>query len=192
MKKSICKSHWGSLDRGRRRFFKLQKSLYGLKQASQNWFSKLSHALQEAGFSQSKADYSLFTWITTASSTYVLVYVDDILITGNDPKAITTLKVFLDNSFHLKDLGTLKYFLGIEVARSPHGLFLCQRKYTLDLLHDMGMLGARISPFPMEQHSNLDHHMEIYLKILLNIGGWLAVLFISQSPVQISFILFIF
>lgn len=133
----------------------LNKSLYGLKQASRNWFSKFSNAFIAAGFSQSKAEYSLFTKITRMSSTYVLIYVDDILVIGIDPQAILSSKGFLETQFHLKDLGTLKYFLGIEVARSSKGLLLCQRKYTLDILDDAGLLGCCTSDFPMEQHLKL-------------------------------------
>ncbi|RVW97674.1 Retrovirus-related Pol polyprotein from transposon RE1 [Vitis vinifera] len=93
----------------------LHKSLYGLKQASRQWFAKFSTAIQAAGFVQSKADYSLFTCRKGKSFTALLIYVDDILITGNDVKAIVALKQFLHSHFRIKDLGDLKYFLGIEV-----------------------------------------------------------------------------
>ncbi|KAM2356611.1 hypothetical protein ACFX1X_005689 [Malus domestica] len=97
---------------------RLHKSLYGLKQASRQWFSKFSQAIQLMGFKQSRADYSLFTCITGHSITVVLIYVDDMIITGNDHEAIQRLKHFLHRQFRIKDLGPLKYFLGIEVARS--------------------------------------------------------------------------
>lgn len=83
------------------------------------------------------------------------MYVDDIIVTGNDHSAIQQLKGFLAENFFIKDLGRLKYFLGIEVARSQQGIFLCQRKYTLDILKDSGLLGAKPSAFPMEQHLHL-------------------------------------
>lgn len=129
---------------------KLNKSLYGLKQASRNWFSKLSAALSAFGFLHSKADYSLFSKFSANGCVHVLVYVNDIVVTGDDAQAITLLKQFLNTRFHMKDLGTLKYFLGIEVARSAKGIFLNQRKYILDLLDDVGMLGTRLVDFPME------------------------------------------
>lgn len=103
-----------------------------------------------------KADHSLFTKVTGNSSTYVLVYVDDILVTENNLKDITSLKAFLETKFHIKDLGPLKYFLGIEIAPSKRGFFLCQRKYTMDILHDTGMFGACTAAFPMEQHLKLN------------------------------------
>ncbi|KAI5321949.1 hypothetical protein L3X38_031021 [Prunus dulcis] len=135
---------------------RLHKSLYGLKQASRNWFAKFTNALQDAGFVQSLADYSLFTRYHDNSFTIILIYVDDIVITGNDPKAIQSLKDFLHARFRIKDLGNLKYFLGIEVARSKKGIFISQRKYALDILDDAGLLGARPYSFPMEQTLRLN------------------------------------
>ncbi|CAL8993656.1 unnamed protein product [Prunus brigantina] len=134
---------------------RLNKSLYGLKQASRNWFSKFSTAIQSAGYTQSKADYSLFTRVCGESFTSVLIYVDDMIITGNDDKAIHDLKKFLHTSFRIKDLGNLKYFLGVEVARSKKGISISQRKYTLDILEDAGLLGAKPVNFPMEQNLKL-------------------------------------
>ncbi|KAG5556472.1 hypothetical protein RHGRI_006920 [Rhododendron griersonianum] len=134
---------------------RLNKSLYGLKQASRNWFSKFSHSIKSAGFQQSKADYSLFTKVTGNSFTAVLIYVDDILLTGNDLQEMARLKSFLLKHFRIKDLGDLKYFLGIEFSRSRKGIFMSQRKYALDILEDAGLLGARPEKFPIEQHLKL-------------------------------------
>ena len=81
----------------------------------------------------------------------ILVYVDDILIASNDVDVVNVFKQFLDSKFKLKDLGTLKYFLGLEVARTSNGISLCQRKYTLDLLSDAGMLTCKPTSIPMDQ-----------------------------------------
>ncbi|KAG5551959.1 hypothetical protein RHGRI_010151 [Rhododendron griersonianum] len=143
--------------KGETQVCRLNKSLYGLKQASRQWFAKISSALLEAGYSQSKADYSLFMNKKGDHCTFVLVYVDDILIAGNDDQAISCLKAFLHQRFRIKDLGQLKYFLGIEIARSKSGIFLNQRKYLLDILADAGYLGSRGCEFPMEQQLKLDH-----------------------------------
>uniref|UniRef100_A0A2N9GD76 CCHC-type domain-containing protein n=1 Tax=Fagus sylvatica TaxID=28930 RepID=A0A2N9GD76_FAGSY len=145
----------GYCPKGETRVCRLRKSLYGLKQASRNWFFKLTTVLLDAGFTQSQADHSLFTLVSTTSITIVLVYVDDILVAGNDLSQIETFKHALSTNFKTKDLGPLKYFLGLEVARSPKGIFLNQRKYALDILNDSGQLGARTASFPMEQNLKL-------------------------------------
>ncbi|KAJ9546293.1 hypothetical protein OSB04_018836 [Centaurea solstitialis] len=85
----------------------------------------------------------------------ILVYVDDLLISGNDTATISSFKSYLSRCFHMKDLGVLKYFLGIEVARNPTGLFLCQRKYALDIIYEVGLLGAKPSSFPIVQNHQL-------------------------------------
>ena len=97
--------------KGESRVCRLLKSLYGLKQASRNWYSKLSFVLLLTGYSQSDADHSLFTWTQGSSITVVLVYVDDLLIAGNDLTIITNLKTFLADQFKLKDLEPLNTFL---------------------------------------------------------------------------------
>ena len=134
---------------------RLNKSLYGLKQASRNWFSTFSNTIKKAGYHQSKADYSLFTKVQGTSFTTVLIYVDDILLSGNDLQEMERLKAFLFKRFRMKDLGDLKYFLGIEFSRSKKGIFMSQRKYALDILQDSGLLGARPHNFPMEQNLTL-------------------------------------
>ena len=87
------------------------------------------------------------------------MYVDDILIASNNVDAINTIKLFLDNKFKLKDLGTLKYFLGLEVARTEKGISLCQRKFTLKLLSDMGLLASKPVNVPMEQSAKFSSSM---------------------------------
>ncbi|KAK3005742.1 hypothetical protein RJ639_017145 [Escallonia herrerae] len=83
----------------------------------------------------------------------VLIYVDDVLVTGTDSAKISWLKHYLDTKFHIKDLGKLKYFLGIEVAHSSDGIVLSQRKYVLDILTECGLTGCKPSSSPMaEQH----------------------------------------
>ncbi|GAU44717.1 hypothetical protein TSUD_400290 [Trifolium subterraneum] len=134
---------------------KLQRSLYGLKQASRQWNAKLSETLIQSGFIQSKADYSLFTKHSSVGFTVILVYVDDLVLGGTDMVEIQNIKHLLDTKFSIKDLGYLKYFIGFEVARSKAGISLCQRKYTLDLLEDTGLLGTKPCSTPMQPHLQL-------------------------------------
>lgn len=136
-------------------FCKLNKSIYGLKQASRQWFERFSQFMLKSGFVQSKSDYSLFYKGSGDSYVALLVYVDDIIITGSNEKGITDLKQLLSNEFKLKDLGNLGYFLGLEIAKSTEGIFVSQRNYTLQLIEDVGLLGAKPKSTPMEPRVNL-------------------------------------
>lgn len=147
--KHSVSSHSGRL------VYKVHKSIYGLKQASRQWFDKFSSALLKLGFSQSKSDYSLFTKGSGASFLALLVYVDDIIITGASQSDIERLKVHLHDTFKLKDLGSLRYFLGLEIARSFKGIFLSQRNYTLQLIEDAGFLASKPATLPMDPNSKL-------------------------------------
>ncbi|CAL1379865.1 unnamed protein product [Linum trigynum] len=140
---------------GDNRVCRLRKSLYGLKQASRNWYMKFATSLQEFGFQQSKADHSLFTYRQHGVFTFALIYVDDLILGGDDLPTIQRVKGFLHDQFSIKDLGVLKYFLGIEVARSRTGMVLSQRKYTLDILKDAGALAVKPCSFPIEQNHHL-------------------------------------
>lgn len=146
---------------------KLTKSLYGLKQASKQWFAKLSSTIIAHGFIQSNSDYSVLTKVHKGSIIIPLVYVDDILIASNDVDAVNTFKHFLDKKFKLKDLGTLKYFLGIEVASIERGISLCQRKFTLELLSKTGLLASKPANIPLEQLQGLVVQWERMFQILL-------------------------
>ncbi|KAK1439791.1 hypothetical protein QVD17_05611 [Tagetes erecta] len=141
---------------GETRVCRLRKSLYGLKQASRNWYHKFTTFLLSLNFRQSKADHSLFIYEAESIMVVVLIYVDDVIITGNCFKKIQETKTCLDKKFSVKDLGPLKYFLGIEVAKTKDGMVLSQRKYILDILKDCGKLGCKPSSFPIEQGLKLD------------------------------------
>ncbi|GJV39047.1 putative RNA-directed DNA polymerase [Tanacetum coccineum] len=125
-------------------------------QASRNWYHKFTTFLSGLSFRHSKADHSLFIYQTASIMVVVLIYVDDIIITRNCLNKIQEIKKQLDKEFSVKDLGPLKYFLGIEVAKTSDGLVLSQRKYTLDILKDSGKLGCKPSSFPIEQGLKLD------------------------------------
>ena len=122
---------------------KLNKSLYGLKQASRKWYQKLTSLLLLDGDRQASSDHSLFLKSTSSSFTILLVYVDDVILAGSSLEEFTSNKQILHNTFQIKDLGILKYFLGIEVAHSSFGISLRQRKYCLDLLKDSRFLNSK-------------------------------------------------
>ncbi|KAL2893587.1 Retrovirus-related Pol polyprotein from transposon TNT 1-94 [Bienertia sinuspersici] len=137
---------------------KLKRSLYGLKQASRQWNQELKHFLLHKGFKQCKRDYSLFCRFENGKYTIVLVYVDDLLISGDDEEYISFLKQSLDNQFTIKDLGEMRYFLGLEVFRNREGIVLNQRKYILDILTQMGLTHAKPSQCPFPKHVKLSTH----------------------------------
>ncbi|XP_071681765.1 uncharacterized protein [Lolium perenne] len=130
----------------------IDKSLYGLKQAPRAWFSKLSSKLQELGFLASKADTSLNK---SGIIIFVLVYVDDIIVTSSSNKEITTLLQDLGSAFALKDLGNLHYFLGIEVKKFNQGIILTQEKYASDLLNRVGLKGCKTLSTPLSASEKL-------------------------------------
>ena len=111
--------------------------------------------IKSVGFQQSKIDYSLFTKQNNSSFTALLIYVDDILLTGNDLTKVQRVKDCLLQQFRIKDFGDLKYFLGIEFSRSKVGIYMSQKKYALDIWQDTGLTSACPDKFPMEQYLKL-------------------------------------
>ena len=99
---------------------RLRKSLYGLKQSPRAWFGKFNHSIENFGLQKSKFDHSIFYQNSISGIILLVVYVEDIVITGSDSTEISSLKSFLHDQFHTKDLGMLRYFLGVEVMRSKH------------------------------------------------------------------------
>ncbi|KAI3750087.1 hypothetical protein L2E82_20712 [Cichorium intybus] len=157
----------GYHSKGDVRVCKLLKSLYGLKQAPRKWNERLCSALFEFGFKQSLNDYSLFMYSTDKCVVFLLVYVDDIILTGNDVLEITKVKSFLKSHFLIKELGKLKFFLGIEVIDVKNGVCLTQRKYCLELLHEFGMLACKPVKTPLEVNlvANCSENDELLLNI---------------------------
>ena len=134
---------------------RLRKSLYGLKQSPRAWFGRFSQFMRKIGYKQSNSDHTLFLRHQQGRVTALIIYVDDMVVTGNDTIEMDRLQKQLATEFEMKDLGTLKYFLGIEVARGSEGIYLCQRKYILDLLAETGMLDCTPIDTPIEQNHRL-------------------------------------
>ncbi|KAJ1698573.1 hypothetical protein LUZ63_007085 [Rhynchospora breviuscula] len=138
---------------------KLNKALYGLKQAPSAWFHKLKAFLIFNEFKQSQADTSLFIYTKGNITVYILIYVDDIIVTGNSSSAINALMKNLHSQFSIKDLGTVHYFLGIEVTTTASGLHLSQNRYLTIILEKASMVGAKPCQTPLQtgvQMSKLD------------------------------------
>ncbi|GKC10464.1 putative RNA-directed DNA polymerase [Tanacetum coccineum] len=121
----------------------LKKSLYGLKQSPRAWFGRFALAMKHYGFKQSNSDHTSFLKQRGNLITCLIIYVDDMIITGNDKEEIIKLKKNLFSEFEMKDLGRLKYFLGIEVLRSKQGIFMYQKKYVLNLLAEIDMIDCK-------------------------------------------------
>ena len=134
---------------------KLQRALYGLKQSPRAWYARLSARLLQLGFVASKADASLFIFAAHGVQIYMLVYVDDIVIAGSTPAAVDRLVRSLSDSFPIKDLGPLQYFLGLEASYNSGGMTLTQRKYALDLLHRVSMENCRPTSTPLSATEHL-------------------------------------
>ncbi|CAN1242006.1 Retrovirus-related Pol polyprotein from transposon RE2 [Linum perenne] len=120
---------------------RLTKSLYGLKQAPRAWFTYLRDALLQLGFIGSKTDHSLF-YKLAPTPIYVLIYIDDIIVTGASKEDVNKLIGCLAESFQIKDLGPISYFLGVQVSRTPDSLHLSQTKYIMELLGKAGLVDS--------------------------------------------------
>ena len=118
---------------------RLHKSLYGLKQALLAWYKWLSDFLLSIGFRAFMVDAFLFILNVNHDICYLLVYVDDLLLTGNNFTLIQRLIILPSLEFKLQDLGNAHYFLAIEVTPTSIGLMLSQHKYALDILSRAGI-----------------------------------------------------
>ncbi|BBN67319.1 transposable element gene [Prunus dulcis] len=122
---------------------KLKKALYGLKQFPRAWFGRFTASMKKFSYQQANTNHTLFIKHRAGKMTLLIIYVDDMIVTGDDTVEIEELQKCLAYEFKMKYLGSLKYFLGLEVTPSKYGLFLSQRKYVMDLLADTGMLDCK-------------------------------------------------
>ncbi|MCO5559659.1 hypothetical protein L7F22_013260 [Adiantum nelumboides] len=119
---------------------RLKKALYGLKQAPRAWCEKITRFLKKIGFKQSTADHSLFLKHVDGEIVVIVIYVDDLILTGSHDEQILDVKNSLLREFNMKDLGELRYFLGIEIVDTLSGIWMIQRQYALDMLENQGLL----------------------------------------------------
>ncbi|KAI0488794.1 hypothetical protein KFK09_028633 [Dendrobium nobile] len=127
----------------------LKKSIYGLKQSPRQWFAKFSNHLIQFGFQSSSADPSLLFYKHDSKILYILIYVDDILLMGNDEFFIQHLLRDLQQHFRLKNLGNINHFLGITVQSTENGLTLNQAAYASTIISRAGMETCKLLTTPM-------------------------------------------
>ncbi|GJY63740.1 retrovirus-related pol polyprotein from transposon TNT 1-94 [Tanacetum coccineum] len=128
---------------------KLKRSLYGHKQASRAWYMALTSFLLDSGFKKSLADVSLFIYNRDGTLCYFMVYVDDIILTGNTKSFVDQFITKIASRFSIKDLGYPSHFLGVELIPTTHGLFLSQHRHMLNLLTMHRMDGAKAVLTPL-------------------------------------------
>ena len=100
-------------------------------------------------------DFALFLHCTSKDTILLLLYVDDMIITGDDLSDIQELKDFLSQQFEMKDLGHLSYFLGLEITHSTDGLYITQAKYAFELLSRVGLTDSKTVDTPVELNAHL-------------------------------------
>ncbi|KAF5476985.1 hypothetical protein F2P56_003667, partial [Juglans regia] len=167
---------------------KLLKAIYGLKQAPRAWFAKLTSWLNDYGFVASQSDPSLFILHRGDLHIFLLIYVDDMVITSSHPHAIDVVIRDLSMTFPVKDLGSLSYFLGLEVDYCDSSIILSQRKYIKDLLARSNMLQAKSISSPMAASLKLSQFdapaFDDYTLIRSIVGG---LQYLSYTRLDISF-----
>uniref|UniRef100_A0A1J3GTS0 Retrovirus-related Pol polyprotein from transposon TNT 1-94 n=1 Tax=Noccaea caerulescens TaxID=107243 RepID=A0A1J3GTS0_NOCCA len=133
----------------------LKKSMYGLKQSPRAWYQRFAQVATKMGFTNSKCDTSLFILRRGSDFAYLLLYVDDIILTASSPTLLRSIISSLKNEFPMSDLGYLHYFLGISVRRDKKGLFLDQRNYAADILHRANMSNCKPCNTPVDTSAKL-------------------------------------
>jgi len=112
---------------------RLKRVLYGLKQAPHAWYARIEYYFTELGFTKSEADANLYHIVVKGKLLIILLYVDDLILTGDD-QLIVSCKEDLVREFEMKDMGLMHYFLGMEVWQKDGELFVSQGKYANEIL----------------------------------------------------------
>jgi hypothetical protein len=162
---------------------RLHRAFYNLKQAHRGWFAKFSATISSLGYSISSYDSALFIRCTDRDIILLLLYVDDMIITDDDSIGILEFKQFLSQHFEIKNLGTLSYFLGLEIFSSSNGFYLTKAKYIFDLLSRANLTDCKIVDTPTGLNACLNlqdgeplrdptfyRHLVVALSILLLLG----------------------
>jgi hypothetical protein len=134
---------------------RLNRSLYGLKQAPRAWYSRFASFLLSLGFVEAKSDASLFVYRRGDDMVYLLLYVDDIVLTASTDVLLRRIITSLQQEFCMKDLGKLHHFLGMQVQHTTADLFLSQRQYMIDILDRAGMAECKPCSTPVNVNPKL-------------------------------------
>jgi hypothetical protein len=167
----------------------LHKALYGLKQAPRAWYDCLKDFLIKNGFTIGKADSTLFTRKVDNELFVCQIYVDDIIFGSTNEKFCEEFSKVMTNRFEMSMMGELKYFLGFQVKQLKEGTFLCQTKYTQDMLKKFGMEKAKHAKTPMSSNGHLDLNEEgkpVDQKLYRSMIGSLLYLCASRPDIMLS------
>ncbi|XP_022032248.1 uncharacterized mitochondrial protein AtMg00810-like [Helianthus annuus] len=134
---------------------RLKKSLYGLKQAPRAWYQRFTDFVLTLGFQQSKCDNSLFIYHHGRNIAYLLIYVDEIILTTSNERLRVDIRNRLAREFDMKDVGPLSHFLGINVTRQQNRMFLAQQSYAQDIIERAGMRSCKSVTTPVDTNSKL-------------------------------------
>ena len=138
-----------------RKTYKLIQALYGLRQASHAWYNQIDSFFQQLGLHQSIEDPNLYPSHCNGKCTIILLHLDNIITTSNDGKHIQHLKQYMMGTFHMTDLGTTSYYLGVEIQQKPEGIYFHQKGYVEKLLDRFGMTDCTLMAVPMNPKTKL-------------------------------------
>eukprot|EP00253_Pinus_taeda_P020932 PITA_20932 len=152
---------------------RFEKALYGLKQAPRAWYSRIDSYLQENGFEKCEGEPTLYIKEKDGKILIVVLYVDDVIFTGNDYYLIDNFKAVMKEEFEMTDMSLLRYFLGIEVEQNGNGIFISQEKYENEVLERFNMQESKaaITPTVMglklsKEDSSKDFDPSLYKSII--------------------------
>jgi hypothetical protein len=136
---------------------KLKKSLYGLKKSPRMWYKKFDTYMLGLGFTRSKVDHYVYFKLISDHLIYLVLYVDDMLLIGNDKEIIQDVKTQLSSKFDMKDIGAANFILGMEIKRDWENrkLWLNQRKYVETILQRFNMQECKLVKVPIPVGVNL-------------------------------------
>ena len=170
----------------------LHKALYGLKQAPRAWYQKIDNYLLslsfELSFERSHCDSNLYVLIMDGAICIIVLYVDDLKLTGSDDDLVSWVQTQLKSTFSMTDLGLLHYFLDLEVWQFPTGIFICQKKYLQHLLERYGMQNCSSLTCPMYPNSKLsldDDSPEVDSTLYRQLIG--SLLYLANTRPDLSF-----